>query len=602
MKKLLLSGLALTFTFSVFAQNNRESVQSRLNESTQNQKRLVQRPSDAAIVPTRAINPTVSSNRGSMVETVIGQTTYDLQSNYGSVGNRVHRSADGSISVVWTKGDTPTAYPDRGMGYNYWNGSSWGPIPTARQEAYRTGWPNIGVTGTGGEAVVNHGTNPTNLHTRPTKGSGAWTSGALGTTTVTWPRMDVGGANGNSIHVIGNPNAAPFYNFYSRSTDGGATWSDENVVLPNWSTYFFEGSVDGYDIDSRGDIVAMVFGGFSESLVMYKSTDNGATWTTTVINEFPLAPYDPNLGISDVDGDGVADTIPTTDSGISCVIDNNGTVHVVTGSTRILCEVSPDVSYFPGTDGLLYWNETMPAGDITNNVIAFVEDIDGSGVIEIAPNIAIYQCGLTSMPSLGIDADNNIHLVYSSIIENTTNGNPDPAWEESFRNSFYMTSSDMGMNWSTPVRLNGSDFDEMVWPMLPKSIGNTVDVFYYKDGEPGNTFQPTGNPDAPAPYDVIHTPQPNPFSSVAEVATATQVSVFPNPASYNVQVTFNMANAQEVSLQLVDVLGKTAYSSQINAVAGSNNQSISVRDLASGIYTLNIVSANGVATQKVVVK
>ncbi|MFM7767714.1 MAG: hypothetical protein ACKO9S_07650, partial [Bacteroidota bacterium] len=119
MKKLLLSGLALTFTFSVFAQNNRESVQSRLNESTQNQKRLVQRPSDAAIVPTRAINPTVSSNRGSMVETVIGQTTYDLQSNYGSVGNRVHRSADGSISVVWTKGDTPTAYPDRGMGYNY---------------------------------------------------------------------------------------------------------------------------------------------------------------------------------------------------------------------------------------------------------------------------------------------------------------------------------------------------------------------------------------------------------------------------------------------------------------------------------------------------
>jgi hypothetical protein len=315
-----------------------------------------------------------------------------------------------------------------------------------------------------------------------------------------------------------------------------------------------------------------------------------------------LAPYDYNLSISDVDGDGVADTIPTTDSGISCVIDNNDVVHVVTGSTRILCEVSPDVSYFPGTDGLLYWNETMPAGDITNNVIAFVEDIDGSGVIELAPNIAIYQCGLTSMPSLGIDADNNIHLVYSSLIENTTNGNPDPAWEESFRNSFYMSSSDLGMNWSAPVRLNNSDFDEMVWPMLPKSIGNTVDVFYYKDGEPGNTFQPTGNPDAPAPYDIIHTPQPNPFSSVAEVATATQVSVFPNPASYNVQVSFNMASAQAVSLQLVDVLGKTAYNNQINAVAGSNNQTISVRDLASGIYTLNIVSDNGVATQKVVVK
>jgi len=602
MKKLLLSGLALTFTFAVVAQNNRESVQSRLNEATKTQKRMVQRPSDGAIVPTRAINPTVSANRGSMVENVIGQTTYDLQSNYGSVGNRVKRNNDNTISVVWTKGDAPTAYPDRGMGYNYFDGSAWGPAPTARQEAYRTGWPNIGVTGTGGEVVVNHGTNPTNIHTRATKGSGAWTSGALGTTTVTWPRMVVGGANGNSVHVLGNPNAAPFYNFYSRSTDGGATWVDENLVLPNYSTYLFEGSVDGYDIDSRGDVVAIVLGGFSESLVMYKSTDNGATWTTTVINEFPLAPYDPNLGISDVDGDGVADTIPTTDSGISCVIDNNGTVHVVTGSTRILCEVSPDVSYFPGTDGLLYWNETMPAGDITNNVIAFVEDIDGSGVIELAPNIAIYQCGLTSMPSLGVDANNNIHLVYSSIIENTTNGNPDPAWEESFRNSFYMASADMGMNWTTPVRLNGSDFDEMVWPMLPKSIGSTVDVFYYKDGEPGNTFQPTGNPDVPGPYDIIHTPQPNLLLGVNENPAAQQIAVFPNPASADLQINFNLASAEEVTLQLVDVLGKTTFSTSMNAAAGFNTKSVDVRGFASGIYTLNIVTANGISTEKVVVK
>ncbi|MFZ9943554.1 MAG: hypothetical protein ACO3O0_08095, partial [Bacteroidia bacterium] len=151
MKKLLLSGLALAFTFSVVAQSNRESVQSRLNEQTKNQKRLVQRPSDVAIVPTRAINPTVSSNRGSMVETVIGQTTYDLQSNYGSVGNRVKRHNDGSISVVWTKGDAPTTYTDRGTGYNYFNGSTWGAAPSARVESFRTGWPNIGGTPAGGE-------------------------------------------------------------------------------------------------------------------------------------------------------------------------------------------------------------------------------------------------------------------------------------------------------------------------------------------------------------------------------------------------------------------------------------------------------------------
>jgi hypothetical protein len=67
-------------------------------------------------------------------------------------------------------------------------------------------------------------------------------------------------------------------------------------------------------------------------------------------------------------------------------------------------------------------------------------------------------------------------------------------------------------------------------------------------------------------------------------------------------VEFSLANAQEVTLQLVDVLGKTAYTSQINAVSGANTQIIGLRNLSSGIYTLNIVSANGVATEKVVVK
>jgi hypothetical protein len=68
------------------------------------------------------------------------------------------------------------------------------------------------------------------------------------------------------------------------------------------------------------------------------------------------------------------------------------------------------------------------------------------------------------------------------------------------------------------------------------------------------------------------------------------------------QVEFSLNNAQEATLQLVDVLGKAAYTSKVNAVAGTNNQTINVRDLASGIYSLNIVTANGIATEKVVVK
>jgi hypothetical protein len=603
MKKLLLSGLALTVCLSAFAQNTRE-VQSRLIEKVRNRTAPVTKPSETPIIPLRAANPIVSQSRASMVEIPIGSTVYDLQSNYGSVGNRVKNWGDGTVSAVWTKGDQATAYPDRGTGYNYFNGTNWGAAPTARIETFRTGWPNIGGTPSGSEHSISH--TPLNVVYRGTKGTGAWTElpGATSTTpvpAVTWPRMVVGGANGTTMHVIGNENANNFYVTYSRSQDGGLTWDLLNITPPNFAQYHFEGSVDGYDIDSRGDVVAFILGGFSESLTLWKSTDNGTTWTTTVVNEFPLAPWDYNTSISDVDGDGVADTIPTTDSGMSLVIDNNGVCHIAVGSTRVLCEATPDVSYFPGTDGLLYWNETMPAGDITNNLIAVLEDIDGSGVIEV-PGFGTYQAGLTGMPSLGVDALNNIHLTYSSLIENTTNGNPDPACEESFRNVYYMYSTDGGMNWANPTRVEGSDFDEMVHPNMAKRVDACIHLIYHKDGEPGNTFQPqTGNCDAPGQVDVIYTCITNPVG-LNEVKNNVTMNIYPNPVANILNVDFSMVQGNNVKIEMVDVLGKVAYSQSVTAFGGMNNVKVDVKGLASGVYSLNIVSGNEVTSAKVVVR
>src|SRR5688572_18078122 len=400
MKKLLLSGLALTVCFSFSSQVS--NGQALLNNSISNKTLKMVRPSDLAQPPLAPINQTVSQSRSSMVETVLGQTTYDLQSNYGSVGNRVKLWDDNTISVVWTKGDASPTFSDRGTGYNYYDGTTWGAAPAARIEAIRTGWPNVSGTASSGEYIVTHGTNPTNFISRPTKGTGTWNVAALDTTNVTWPRMVVGGNNGNSVHVIGNENINAFYMRYSRSADGGVTWFDQNLLLPDFATLHFEGSVDGYDIHARGDVIAIVMGGWNESLTLWKSNDNGTTWTHTTINEFPLAPWDYTTSISDVDGDGVADTVNTVDSGISCIIDNNNLVHVAVGAMRVLGETAGSYSYFPGTDGLLYWNEAMPAGDITNNLIAVIEDIDGSGAIEIPGGLALYQCSLTGMPSLGV--------------------------------------------------------------------------------------------------------------------------------------------------------------------------------------------------------
>ncbi len=53
---------------------------------------------------------------------------YDLQTN-GSSQNRIYLFDDGFIGATWTYGMESSSYPDRGTGYNSFNGFSWQPYP-----------------------------------------------------------------------------------------------------------------------------------------------------------------------------------------------------------------------------------------------------------------------------------------------------------------------------------------------------------------------------------------------------------------------------------------------------------------------------------------
>ncbi len=606
MKKLLLSGVALAVCLSSFGQDAGRKAQDKLPAAIKNIRLDRVKPVDD-ITPLKSANVTTSAtSKTSGAEVVIGTTEYDLQTNYGTAGNRVHRWDDGTISVVWTRGIQGPSYSDRGTGYNYFNGTTWGPSPTDRIESatLRTGWPNISGTSQSGEYVVNHGTNPTNFISRSSKGTGTWTESTPDTTNMTWPRMVTGGANGNSVHVIGNENGGSFYMTYSRSLDGGATWVDQDVVLPGEAATYFEGQVDAYDLDARGDVIAIVMGGWTENLTLWKSTDNGATWTTTVVSEFPLAPYDYTASgsVTDIDGDGIIDTVLVAGQDPSVVIDNNNVCHVATSAMFVLDDdtaAGGSYSYFPGTDGLFYWNESMGANTLLNNMVAEMNDRDGDGMISVEPSIALYQCGLTGMPGLGIDGQNNVHLVYSSLQENTTNGAPvDP---QSYRNAYYMYSSDGGTTWSTPATVEESDFDEQVFTAMGKRVGaDVIPIVYHKDGEPGTQIGPDGDP--AGLYEVIFNGISNPVGINETAFGNVETVIYPNPVKDVLFVDYTFENAATFSVQLVNVLGQVVYSEQISAVAGVNNIRISVNNLSAGVYSLNTIVGDKIYGEKVLVK
>ena len=162
MKKLLLCGIALTVALSVSAQNRAGNKVTLKNASRYNKVANAQMqttgidnytPVRVPAAPSASVSQSYRTS-ATQTEFVIGNTLYDLQSNRGPA-RRIVNNGDGTISAAWTFSANQSGYPDRGTGYNYYDGSAWGAIPTARLEGVRTGFANIAVSG-GNEYTLAH--------------------------------------------------------------------------------------------------------------------------------------------------------------------------------------------------------------------------------------------------------------------------------------------------------------------------------------------------------------------------------------------------------------------------------------------------------------
>jgi len=159
MKKFLLSVAAILFAYAVIAQQRTQLPKEIVNQSSETEVIV---PAKEYFPLNNTINNTVQSRGLAPIEEEIGGTWYDLQSN-ATLGNRFQRWDDGTMAAVWTQGyNSPPGFPDRGTGYNYFDGTTWGSIPTPGQivEDVRSGWPSVAALGANGEIVVSHGGTP----------------------------------------------------------------------------------------------------------------------------------------------------------------------------------------------------------------------------------------------------------------------------------------------------------------------------------------------------------------------------------------------------------------------------------------------------------
>lgn len=477
------------------------------------------------------INPnptTVALRIAAATETLIGTTTYDLQSN-GSVMDRIIRHSGGEMSAAWTMSQLySNTYTDRGTGYVYFDGASWGPMPSARIENSRCGWPTMLITGSGKEMVAAHNTD--NSYFQLTEcasglgtcnGNGAWgTDQPLFQDPATglyrdlvWNRTAVGGIQDETLHMIGvtapTGLAGTLWNgmdgalLYFRSQDEGVTWDIVDLQLPTLDTSnFLRFGGDSYAIDANGEtVVIAVFNDFADSFIM-KSTNNGTNWTKTNFIDFPVDKYAADDGL-DLDNNGVFDMVYSTDNYGTVILDNANVAHIFTGNMRYLDDDLTDGNYswFPLTNGLLYWNETMGA-DITPpyphpndtdmwysdavKVIAQAKDLNCDNMvagIDSSGGYALYYSSLASFPSAGITTSGDLYVTFSAYTENADDGT------QVFRHVNIVRSTDGGSTWSEPIditpQLMFNGMQECVFASMVQEVDNKVRLTYQKDFYPG---------------------------------------------------------------------------------------------------------------------
>jgi hypothetical protein len=565
------------------------------------------------------------SNKSVLDDPSTMMTKYDLGTN-SSNQNRLYQFPDGKMvaTAQWSHQDG--GWSDRGTGYNIFDGSSWGTQPTARIEDEKTGWPSIAPLGPDGEIVVSHSMlDGLKVCRRQTKGQGTWTQtilpGPAGAVDISWPRMVTNGPDHNYVHII-----AMTYSVYQglnlallyyRSLDGGETWDIEHAILDGMTSADYPGfSADVYTFaEPHGDTLAFTVGDSWIDQFIMKSTDNGNTWTKTII--WPC-PYNFWAG-----GDSVERYYcPDGTSAIS--LDKNGMAHVAFGMQQASGNTAGGKYWVPYTDGLIYWNEYMPPFPEVldpqtlydnGNIIGWVKDtIVFYPVID--SRLAYYYSSMTSNPEITIDADNKMFVIWSGV---TMLQDPDEYYLRHIYERTATINPDHSIMWHDSTTDLTSDFIQYFWRecMYPSASPNSDDRIYvlfqaddlagsYMKGQLATGYQ--GQTSINQNDMIVLSPYKDDLyvGTKEKEKRTTPFSVsqnYPNPVSGKTVVRAYLQKPGTLSMDITNITGQRVMSIDKGVTpAGTTQFVIDGSGLPAGIYFYSVKFNNDMVTKKMVVE
>lgn len=670
MKKVALLSLSLMLGIAGFAQRPRPTRNaSAFKQSVTTQVKADVTGNEEApmsFTPTNYIPRVAANNRfGEHVwdEYYTMTTYYDLQSN-SALSNRLVAWDNGTAAVVETWDHNNATWAKRGTGYNFFDGESFGEEPEARVEPSKAGWPSIAKQGAG-ELLASHDGDNIHFYKRATAGQGNWEK--ISTVNgMSWPRIVTTGDNGQYVHLFAGYQDADLvsYVYYCRSTNGGVTWSEPQVLIDQ-DYYVNIPSSDDYVMATNGTDVAIMFGGMYSDLFYLISHDNGETWENVTICQFPHANEDGSGRMFDWSWytmyNSNTDTTWWNDNSYSIAIDNDGTVHVAFGILTWAPSAAQEnyFSYWPGLLGIIYWNsDYQNPVDGTNRIPKFGEwekDNDpewfgnpyfnqngrngisntlndqriyylaeedggehlhffgtyGDSIINYAEHIGNYDpyrtYGVYTMPALVVDdATGDVYIGYNALSkERVGTCSEGLAW---LRDAALTCRKD-GIWYDEEVNFTGTfehELDETYYMMsYPHAVNGCGFWSYSADNYIGlyldyDSEAGTGQATTTDNYLVVVRFA---FSGVdvAEINPLSEVSsIYPNPANASAGINVNSAMNTDAVISFHNIAGQLVKTVSQNLTVGVNT--INISDLTSGVYFCT-VKANGYSkTVKLVVK
>jgi hypothetical protein len=264
--------------------------------------------------------------------------------------------------------------------------------------------------------------------------------------------------------------------WFSRTTDGGATWEsaraifapmsneatvgNQIVVLPNGTL------VDIFDLEKGSGKNAP---GFFEAVI--RSTDKGVTWSKPIIisKDMSVAVTDPDTGAPVRTGAGLPDI---------AVDRTTGTLYAAWADGRFSNSVHDDIALSRSTNGGLTWSAPVKVNQTTNNAAAFTPSVyvAANGTVGVT-----YYDFRNNTAAAGVPTDYWLVRCSSTSVDCTNSAN----WSESHvAGSFDIETAPVARGYFLGdyegLTSVGSDFNTFLPFFVQTNTGNTTnrtDVF-----------------------------------------------------------------------------------------------------------------------------